>query len=349
MNDINLIRFGALLHDIGKFWQRSGESHDDRYTHLTKDDYGEHGAHAKWSADFIRRFLKIDGKEDIEQIVLYHHNPNGITNDRLSSLAKVVQKADHLSAKERGKRYEEREVVNEPMECIFSNIRLDDEKKIEKYYHNLTALELDYIYPKRSKKECAKGSSAYCTLWNKIFLPDFEGIPQRSPESLFDSLYYLLMKCASFMPSAAYLTVPDISLFNHLKTTCAIADCLLKNNGEEEFLLVGGDISGVQKFLYTLSSKGAAKSLKGRSFYLDLLTETLAKYIVRNLELSKANILFCGGGHFYILAPGNSAKKITALRKVISDKIHVIDLCERCRKNVITIGELPEDREHLVI
>lgn len=31
------------------------------------------------------------------------------------------------------------------------------------------------------------------------------------------------------------------------------------------------------------------------------------------------------------------------------DKIHIIDLCERCRKNVVVIGEMPEDREHLVI
>ena len=33
-------------------------------------------------------------------------------------------------------------------------------------------------------------------------------------------------------------------------------------------LFVGGDLSGIQKFLYNISSKKAAVSLKGRSDYL---------------------------------------------------------------------------------
>ena len=33
-------------------------------------------------------------------------------------------------------------------------------------------------------------------------------------------------------------------------------------------LFVGGDLSGIQKFLYNISSKKAAVSLKGRSCYL---------------------------------------------------------------------------------
>lgn len=43
----------SLLHDIGKFWQRTGQAHDPEYSALTAGDYGEHGAHAKWSVNFV--------------------------------------------------------------------------------------------------------------------------------------------------------------------------------------------------------------------------------------------------------------------------------------------------------
>ena len=57
MDEENTLRLAALLHDIGKFWQGVGEPHDSRYNHLTPEDYGKHGAHAKWSASFVVNYL----------------------------------------------------------------------------------------------------------------------------------------------------------------------------------------------------------------------------------------------------------------------------------------------------
>jgi CRISPR-associated protein Csm1 len=76
------------------------------------------------------------------------------------------------------------------------------------------------------------------------------------------------------------------------------------------FLLIGGDISGIQKFIYTISSpeearKGMARRLRGRSFYLNLLNDAIATYILSKLNLPLTNLLWCGGGHFTILAPCN--------------------------------------------
>jgi CRISPR-associated protein Cas10/Csm1 subtype III-A len=65
-------------------------------------------------------------------------------------------------------------------------------------------------------------------------------------------------------------------------------------------LLVGGDISGIQKFIYTISSKGAARMLRGRSFYLQLLTEALLRYTLVELGLPYSNVIYSGGGHFYL-------------------------------------------------
>jgi CRISPR-associated protein Csm1 len=51
----------------------------------------------------------------------------------------------------------------------------------------------------------------------------------------------------------------------------------------EVALLVGGDITGIQRFIYTISSKGAAKSLRGCSAYLNLLCDAIAEWLRRKL------------------------------------------------------------------
>jgi CRISPR-associated protein Csm1 len=120
--------------------------------------------------------------------------------------------------------------------------------------------------------------------------------------------------------------LPDVSLYDHLKTTAAFSICLfdyLKEKGksdikiksnEKPFLLIGGDISGIQKFIYDIISKNAAKNLKGRSFYLQLLSDSIIKKILFNLSLFRANIIYGSGGSFFILAP-NTNKNLEILDK----------------------------------
>jgi len=52
-----------------------------------------------------------------------------------------------------------------------------------------------------------------------------------------------------------------------------------------------------------VEAKGTAKRLRGRSFYLSLLADVIADWFVRELGLTTANILFCGGGRFDLLMP----------------------------------------------
>ena len=88
-------------------------------------------------------------------------------------------------------------------------------------------------------------------------------------------------------------TFPDISLYDHTKTTAAFALALYRyfretdpvtlaqaivpdleqtelDQAKRYFRLIGGDFSGVQRFIYTISSRGALKGLRGRSFFLEL-------------------------------------------------------------------------------
>ena len=76
------------------------------------------------------------------------------------------------------------------------------------------------------------------------------------------------------------------------------------------------DISGIQNFIYTISAKGSLKLLRSRSFYLEMLCEHLIDTILKRLEYSRANLIYSGGGHGYILL-ANTSKNKSALDEII--------------------------------
>ena len=57
------------------------------------------------------------------------------------------------------------------------------------------------------------------------------------------------------------------------------------------------------------------KSLRGRSFYLEILMEQIVDELLDALQLTRANLIYNGGGHFYVLAP-NTTKTCTAIESM---------------------------------
>lgn len=92
----------------------------------------------------------------------------------------------------------------------------------------------------------------------------------------------------------------DLSLFDFCKITAGIVNCLERSN---QLRLVGGSISGIQSYLYEIVSKNAAKLLKGRSFYLQLLTDSLLEELLAEFDLSVCNVIYASGGGFFVLIP----------------------------------------------
>lgn len=72
----------------------------------------------------------------------------------------------------------------------------------------------------------------------------------------------------------------------------------------QPLLFVGGDLSGIQKFLYNITSQKAAVSLKGRSAYLVNFTQKLCTNILSIPPIAAGNrheIIYCSGGKFYLI------------------------------------------------
>ncbi|MBW2106858.1 MAG: type III-A CRISPR-associated protein Cas10/Csm1, partial [Deltaproteobacteria bacterium] len=170
----------------------------------------------------------------------------------------------------------------------------------------------------------------YNDLWQG-FIDEFIKIPNKNPSAFIDTLLILIEKYTWCIPSST-MDLPDISLFDHSKTTAAIAACLydyhnfdntleekyIKNRGDSKYLLVCGDISGIQKFIYNITAKGAAKGLKGRSFFLQLLMDATSKYILRRLEYPLANLLYASGGKFYLLVSNGHEETLEKIRNDIN-------------------------------
>ena len=140
-----------------------------------------------------------------------------------------------------------------------------------------------------------------------------------------ETLLFLLHKYGTTMPSGV---AAEISLYDYAKSKAAFAQCLaalreLDALPTAPFLLVGGDMSGIQEFLYDIVSTNASKNLKGRSYYLHLLGDTILTCLLAQLELPQANVVYASGGSFYVLAPNTPDVKnaLTDFEKDVKEKL----------------------------
>ncbi len=135
------------------------------------------------------------------------------------------------------------------------------------------------------------------------------------------------------------------ALVDAARMTAAVAVALSQNlESEEKFHLVAGSLSGIQDFIYTISSDGALKSLRARSFYLELVAEEIVQQILDELKLPRTNVIYAGGGNLFILTSdrNNSLKsKLENLRNRFNkwleerfkSKISLSIACSSCNKN----------------
>lgn len=143
---------------------------------------------------------------------------------------------------------------------------------------------------------------------------------------LATKLYYIFKQKAWCLKSEigeAYL-----SEFEYLKSKTAFAVCLhhaqVANETTYPFLLFCADISGIQSFIYDIHSKKASKSLKGRSFYLQLLIDSLLERYIKATETTICNVIYSSGGKFFMLLPNTTSVKtvLDQLEKDITNELY---------------------------
>ncbi|MCP4113124.1 MAG: type III-A CRISPR-associated protein Cas10/Csm1 [Desulfobacteraceae bacterium] len=333
------LTLGSLLHDIGKFRQRAAFETDRGKTH------GQIGY--EW-------LVSVYGEGAIASGA---HSPHGYQQESINGQIiyeadKCIGSADKSSGHDADKAW----IREIRLSNIFSRVRnpaLSGEQEFPRETFISLRCADEWTEPVMEKK----GNSAedYKKLWKK-FEEEFNALKNLNNHNNIEAVNHLLEKYTSCIPALvhneatedAYAYKLDVSLYDHMKITAAVALCLkdyheyhisdsdteiLKkeisgmeswSDEKKVFALIGGDISGIQKFIYTISSKGALRSLKGRSFFLDLLSEHVVDRILEELELSQCNVIFKGGGHFFILGPNtpNAVRAAEKVREQVNDYLY---------------------------
>lgn len=279
-----------------------------------------------------------------------HHKPE-------SFLQWIIATADRLASgfeREEFERYNQAKDENDETTTgrnhyqsrqltLFEQIKLNGQP-----HHARSAKDLAWRYPlkplsptnifPKPRNDCEPGSddvaqAEYKALWNE-FLVALKDIPasHRSQWPLwldhFDTAWLTFTQA---IPSAtAFGTKPEVSLYDHSKTTAALATALWRWHDENglcdaastarlkdrsdwdthKFLLVQGDFFGIQEFIFSDGSqtnRAAAKLLRGRSFHVSLFTEIAALRVLDALSLPPTSQITNAAGKFLILAPNTES------------------------------------------
>lgn len=371
------VALAAYLHDIGKFAERAygvrsandvGFFPDEKFLNNNRDLYQPHfngkytHSHSVYTAAFIdhmekllpKKFNKGEwGLEDsFVNLAAGHHKPKTplqwiiAVADRVSS-GFDRQEFDNYNIEADNKGISIKGYKKTRLLTIFEGLSTESKWKSDKlgdykYRYPLKELSPDNIFAVANSEaqqiDSEQASKDYRELFFN-FIAALEKLSHKENIPLwfehFDSLFMIY---ASHIPAATVgYVVPDVSLYDHSRTTSAIASALYQYHKDtntmaveaiqdyetKKFLLVSGDFYGIQDFIFTEGGsigKSSAKLLRGRSFYVSLLSELSADMLCRELQLPMTSIILNAAGKFTILAHNTDRAK-RAVKKV-EDKIN---------------------------
>lgn len=356
METTNLkLALAALSHDLGKFTE-GGMSLSPSYKANNEQIYqplwdGRYShRHALYTAAFIEEYAdKIPqvcngfswGEGDsFINLAACHHKPE-------SPMQLCVTMADRLSSGMDRATF--RDNTNIPfteyrstrlvsvLEALSPNIKQQEKFEQSSNYtthYRLAPLSADSCFPIVQKKISKNAAKAEYQQLFDDFLLDIDTLPHRDNPSLwaqhFDSL--LATYCSQIPAARVGGVVPDVSLYDHLRTTASLAVPLyiyhqqtdtftekaIKDETTEKYLLVSGDFYGIQDFIFAAGGEQQrlrAKLLRGRSFAVSLFSELAADALCRALDLPFTAVFLNAAGKFHLLA-ANTAET----RKIIANE-----------------------------
>lgn len=349
---------GCLLHDVGKLLQRAYNRIEDVtgaaldlestlcpsfkgvYTH-------KHVLYTNAFFDVLQReglgFPEGIRARTVEAIASYHHSPDACPMPAAAWLCALGDRysagMDRREDEETSERASSRTAFRTtPLQCIFDEVILDRKAlgAPGRHAYELSPLDpedADALVPGQWPKGGVLGDlpSRYLDLWRQ-FRAELGSLCASAPSMPFrlfeEALLGLLERYTWAIPSST-VSAPDISLYDHARTTAAVAVALfrfhedlgqlgdlaaIKDESKPKFRFLGGDLSGIQNTLFTLQSqgvKGVNKILRARSFLLGTVSEAAALLVTENLGLPHCSIVQHAGGRFMILVP--ALEKLEAL------------------------------------
>lgn len=313
----NYLSAAGILHDIGKILYRSN---------LPEYSSGDH-SYLGW--EYLKNFDEYNQLE-IKESVLFHHFKN-LKNAKISndSAAYIVYFADNIASGVDRRDIDSEDkskfqfVKTAPLQSIFNIVSGNPNDNMSSYRFSTDGKTQYPTYDLVSYS-----SSNYNEL--VIKMNQVLGKIGELDTNHINSLVQILEQLWSNIPSSTNIKqLMDISLFDHCKITGALSSCIYdylnekdiddykqcftkkyeKYYDEDMFMLFSMDMSGIQDFIYNISGCKALKSLRSRSFYLEILLEYLSDELLSRLSLTRTNLLYIGGGRATFLLPNTEFVK----------------------------------------
>jgi CRISPR-associated protein Csm1 len=326
----------ALLHDVGKVGQRAFESGtglseqskrmQGQLCPTSNKGYSTH-LHVLYTNEFfnqIEKNLPVElDRSAIINAAVKHHKPEQNTLSNLLAIAdrqaSGMERIENDSSVESSikKSFRETRLVS-----ICSTIQLPGIQTSNSLDHKLAVWDTDasVLMPVKDGQDSL--IVAYKSLWDTI-ITRFQQIRQKSAESFVAEALDVLEATTWCVPSATNV-IPDISLFDHSRAVAAIAGCLIQVSPEESqpFLLVSGDFTGIQRYIYDIrhGSGAVAKTLRARSTLVGLFGDHVVFHLLKSVKCGLPHKILAAGGKMHLLLP-----KTIETEKIISESMKKID------------------------
>ena len=198
---------------------------------------------------------------------------------------------------------------------IFSGIKLDKQLS-PPVFNNIATLSPGHAFP--VENACVPAAKAKVYLDN-FFNEVYELMENGAPS--FNILYlHIVAVMRKYLWCIAAPGQNNIPLYEIVHVLLALTACIYKyhrsiddfslniigDDNISKFRLVVGDLSGIQKYIFSIANIGAggtAKRLRARSFKLWALAEVLSLHVLALFDVPYSNVIMASGGKFYILLP----------------------------------------------
>ncbi len=297
--------YTSLIQDIGKLIQRK----------LVMVPQGKPKAKKEEAlATYTNTFLKDELGLNLDELDLLTSSQNS----KSMLLSETVTQATKIAA---GIDFERALHIEDVENDSFTQIRLasifeevDFGRKREAAYLQLSSLQdLDYPKPAREHQtpDLKQAAAEYKTLLDTFaheVRNDTSSLYRKIDRQSVSRMYGLLYQYTTSVPASSYEgKKPFVSLFDQSKLRAAVASCLALGTGNQ-FNMLEFDVSGIQKFIFRITEgretkSGIAKSLRGRSLFVSLLTDGITMSFLHEFGLTQNSIIFNTGGGALLLLP----------------------------------------------
>lgn len=247
--------------------------------------------------------------------------PMSIFSDDLKEIeAKAIQAAKGMEDKSD---YIADFNITKQLPHLISSATLLDKKR-ENVFLPVEKFSNTAIFPVKENYKFAEIEEKYKNIYNEL-ISDIVCVLNNAEKdksilmtsAALDSVFF---KYLSNIPAFYTGDNDDISLYEYAKVVSAFSSAgyMQKDSLNGKFALIRGDFFSIQSFIFNkdAASKNPANSLRGKSFYVSLMSDIASLNVLETLNLPYFNLMMNAAGQFVILSDYNDeiSQKLLALK-----------------------------------